>query len=260
MKKTVFLATAAILTGMVASSAVFADDNTTTTMDPKLDTVYNTKDAAGNPTATSNAWVTFTTPSKNPDKPVIPNPSEPDHPKNPGEGGNTNPGLLDILWAPRLDFGSHELSASTQTWNGMDPKAKDAPAFAQVTDQRGTATGWSLHVKEDDQFKMADNTELKGATLKFNDIHFIDPKMKETTALSGAATGKDLLKNDTTVMEAPAGTLNGIYSANFGTKPADGGVTLTVPGNAALVGKYTTTLTWTLNAAPDAAPATTPAK
>ncbi|WP_447408342.1 WxL domain-containing protein [Weissella confusa] len=251
MKKTVFLATAAILGGMIASSAAFADATTPTA---PADSQYGNMDANGNSTATSPAVVHFTKVSTNPDKPFIPDPSNPDNPKTPGEGGNTHPGALAILWAPHLDFGTHEISSSNQVWGGQETE-KDASGFvpyAQVSDQRGTAAGWSLHVKEDQQF-MKGTTPLKGASLQLKQLNYYDTNVKPMNTLAGTAKDNDLL-TEQKVMEAPAGTLDGTYSVNFGDKLDDKGfsqgIQLSVPGNAALVGDYSTNLTWTLNAAP----------
>ncbi|TGE73945.1 WxL domain-containing protein [Weissella confusa] len=251
MKKTVFLATAAILTGMVASSAVFAD---TATYKP-VDTTYSTADAKGNSNATTDAWVTFKAATTNPDKPLNPG-GNPDNPSDkPSNGGNTNPGLLALMYAPQLDFGDNNtVSAKEQTFGAIDPQTAKVAPYAQVSDHRSTGDGWSLHVKENGQF-MKDGVALKGATLNFVTENKVDAALNTMSNFTGTAVGATVLDTDAQVMSAPKNTLDGIYYAQFGKTAGDKGVTLTVPGNAALAGNYHTTLTWTLNAAPDDAPA-----
>lgn len=82
MKKTVFLATTAMLGTLMAASTGFAATYTDNT-------------------ATTDAKVAFEAPKENPDKPVTPgtDPENPDTPDQPGNNGNDSKALLKLVWA-----------------------------------------------------------------------------------------------------------------------------------------------------------------
>lgn len=116
--------------------------------------------------------------SKEPTLPVDPtNPEIPVDPMNP-DGSRPNPGTggaLSIDFASSLDFGMNKISnkdeyyfAQAQTY--FNDPSLITPNFVQVTDNRGTLSGWTLKVKETQQFhaeKSVEYEELTGATLFF---------------------------------------------------------------------------------------------
>ena len=241
MKKTVFLATTAMLGTLMAASTGFAATYTDNT-------------------ATTDAKVAFEAPKENPDKPVTPgtDPENPDTPDQPGNNGNDSKALLKLVWATDFDFGSHTISSKQESYAAQQLKTKMGnyiPAYTEVSDKRAVQSGWHLAVKQDTDFTGSNNNVLKGASLKL-----VDPTVSE---LAGGATStiahqaNTVSKQNSTVMDAKAGTMPGNYFASFaGSADAsvhtDNGVSLDVPANAALADTYKTTLTWTLTNAPEA--------
>jgi len=116
--------------------------------------------------------------SKKPTLPVDPtNPEIPVDPMNP-DGSKPNPGTggaLSIDFASSLDFGMNQISNKDEYYEAQAQKYFNDPSlitpnFVQVTDNRGTLTGWTLKVKETQQFHTEEDVqykELTGATLFF---------------------------------------------------------------------------------------------
>lgn len=98
-----------------------------------------------------------------PDKPV-----EPTDPTDPPEPGTSGPLSLDF--ASHWKFGLQKVTAFNKTYFAHPQAMKDGSTsqlYAQVTDVRGSFAGWSLSVKQVDQFKTTDGQPLKGAELAF---------------------------------------------------------------------------------------------
>lgn len=251
MKKTVFLATATILGGLMAASAVSA-------------ATYPTAF-----TANTTGDVSFKAPDPNntPDKPVTPgtDPDNPDHPDQPGNGGNENKGNLVLKWVSDFHFGDdHTISPKTEVYSAAQTKTQKGnytPNYVEVYDQRGVNSGWDLTVTQNDDFK-GDKTK---AVLAGAQMSLVAPTLSEFHNGATSTIDTSAIKSDGTlnkgktidVMNAKQGTMPGTYfglfhgQATTDATPLDDGVTLTVPGNAALMDKYSTTMTWTLTAAPD---------
>ena len=135
---------------------------------------------------TSNGRISFVpdsnpTDPQDPDKPDPENPVQPwdpttpDHEPQPGTSGP-----LSIDFASSIDFGQNKISNVDQLyyaeaqylWNDDHTEVdinSARPLYVQVTDKRGTNTGWSLYVKEESQFKNENtlNKELTGAEITF---------------------------------------------------------------------------------------------
>ena len=47
--------------------------------------------------------------------------------------------------------------------------------FVQVTDNRGTESGWTLHVKQNGQFKTGKDQELKAAQIRLTNGTIVTP-------------------------------------------------------------------------------------
>ena len=155
MKKTVFLATTAMLGTLMAASTGFAATYTDNT-------------------ATTDAKVAFEAPKENPDKPVTPgtDPENPDTPDQPGNNGNDSKALLKLVWATDFDFGSHTISSKQESYAAQQLKTKMGnyiPAYTEVSDKRAVQSGWHLAVKQDTDFTGSNNNVLKGASLKLVD-------------------------------------------------------------------------------------------
>ncbi len=91
-------------------------------------------------------------------------------------------GPLSIDFASSLIFGEAEIShedatyyAKPQTFTQDDGTTVDRPNFIQVTDKRGTFEGWTLKVKQENQFAVKDDPtkELTGAQLSFTNGNLV---------------------------------------------------------------------------------------
>jgi len=212
-------------------------------------------------------------------------PVDPDHPEvevTEPEGTDLS-GYLTIDVVPELDFGEQKVSNVNKTYYAKAQKIKFAaggealrPNYVQVTDVRdnNTTNGWKLKVKQDAQFKNADNgAVLNNAvlTLSNGNLSTISPNKVNVTG------GEIVLTLDPSVervvMDSGTGSKQGTFVARFGhtedvTDPETGtaydgtlfededgtwlnsAVTLFVPGGSAKKGEYKTTLTWTLEDTP----------
>lgn len=234
-----------------------------------------TKAAEGDQSRPTTAKVTFRAPDNNKTNvtpPVDPtNPSQkPDDGKlpNPGDKGNTGTnanGPLSIDYAPSFDFGVGEVTAQSKTYtlnqakdqngNLLVPSDQQRP-FVQVTDNRGTAAGWSLNAKIDNfQFSNGDAGKaaktLQGATVSIAGLGEnggIQGAYGNTTTAPQGKTGDIQLSNDSqNLINAVSGTGTGAWIQKYDPSK----VTLTVPGNQALIDTaYTANITWTLSTSP----------
>ncbi|MGX7149678.1 WxL domain-containing protein [Enterococcus ureasiticus] len=109
----------------------------------------------------------------------ISTPIDPENPEevvNPGESPSTE-GPLRIDFVSTLDFGRADLTASARTYTAFAQQflGDTGPrgSFIQVTDQRTHATGWTLQLKQNYQFRNAmiqetSEQELNGAILSLD--------------------------------------------------------------------------------------------
>lgn len=221
-----------------------------------------------------------------PGKPVYPGPEV-----NPP--GTTGP--LSIDFASSLNFGTNLISGQTETYvaraqgimeegtpeSEAGKPSRYVPNYVQVTDNRGSNSGWTLKVKQNGQFT---NKETLNKVLTGSAVTFANPTVNsamkgvtppnavkgftldagideenpgaETLVMSakneaGAGTwldyfGKELKEVETIIedAEAPAKPETIKETVN----PA---ITLTVPGTTPKDAvKYTTSFTWTLSDVP----------
>lgn len=189
-------------------------------------------------------------------------------------------GALQLNYAPELLFGTHKISTDNQVYNAKavhtkttsedgTVKENDVPLYAKVTDKRGTGTGWSLSVKFDKEFVNAAHTDtpLTGAEITLGNGQAI----AKNGTISTTATESVTLKagQTQTILNASGkdgqkgmGTQFIQWGTDIVTENTDGekgdtprqvskDVTLMVPGNLdKYVGKYETTLTWSLSDTP----------
>ena len=88
-------------------------------------------------TTSTGAAITFTGDNTDPTSPV--DPTNPDNPgTNPGTGMG---GPLSLDYVPSMAFGTQTISGNVETYNLIDLKP-----YIQVTDKRGTGTGWKVSV------------------------------------------------------------------------------------------------------------------
>lgn len=252
MKKTVFLATAAVLSGLMVSTVAMA----------AATYPANTGDADGK-TATTNATVTLTKPSQNEDKPHVPG-TDPKNPDTPVDPGNPSTAALKIVYASDFAFESKQISAKDQTANVLFDKTKLGNGMlpmVQVSDQRANGNGWNLNVKQESKFTNPKNSSDKilGASINFGTMSFLDDNDKATKDVEQGTQTSLSAGNEIEVMHTTTANHYGMYTGQFTGKlgTADGttdkttdGVKLDIPGNSALANSYATTLTWTLEDAP----------
>lgn len=218
-------------------------------------------------------------PNTDPTDPVDPtdptNPVDPTDPTDPdGPEPGTN-GPLSIDFASNLNFGKQKITSTDEVYHAAAQQffnvdqdgnqtgdAQYGPDYVQVTDNRGTESGWTLTVTQDAQFKSATDHELDGASIKLKNanIQTVSASAKPTIAADTVlipGTASD-------VMVAAAGQGAGTYLNDWGTKAGlteveeDGqkvhktdSIELSVPGKSTKYAeKYSTKLTWTLSDVP----------
>lgn len=190
-----------------------------------------------------------------PEQPVTPvDPTNPDGKPNPGTNGP-----LSIDFASSLVFGEQKITSKTQTYYAAAQKYKDAsdvekegPNFVQVSDNRGTETGWTLKVKQNAQFKTAEDQELTGAKITLSNGNVVTGS--QSAKPTGVATfSLDPSGSESLVMSAKNGEGAGTYLMDWGNSvdTAKNSIALEVPGSTTKYAKaYQTTFTWTLTDAP----------
>ncbi|WP_427813273.1 WxL domain-containing protein [Enterococcus sp. 22-H-5-01] len=190
----------------------------------------------------------------NPDKPVTPNdPTNPDGKPNPGTNGP-----LSIDFASSLIFGEQKITSTTETYHAQaqgytdaSGNAQEGPNYVQVSDNRGKETGWTLKVKQDNQFKTASAKELTGAKITLANGNVVS---NSSSAKPTAVTPITLNPGtEATVMSAANGQGAGTYLTDWGTDldSAKQSISLEVPGSTTkYADSYTTTFTWNLTDVP----------
>lgn len=193
--------------------------------------------------------------------PTDPGTVDPTDPTNPGTGGP-----LSIDYVSNFNFGKQKMSGNNETYNSelvavttVDPVAgtkKDVANFLQVSDNRGSVTGWKLSVKQAKAF----TSEVTNKTLDGTTITLSNPEVRNADnnaakpAPSTLVNGVDISANsgDKLVMQAKDGEGAGTWAEAFGnaTKDAEkakSSVKLAIPGDSKKVAeKYSSDITWTL--------------
>lgn len=168
-------------------------------------------------------------------------------------------GPLSIDFASSFNFGSHEISSVSKIYKALpqtysqksESKATDTtgPNFVQVTDVRGGEfKGWSLKVRQNDDFTSPSKSTLKGAAITINNGN-VQNANGGTNTISSVSKTIAVTKADSNVMGAKVDEGYGTWQYRMGTKDIAGeSITLTVPGDTPKIAEaYTTTLTWTLS-------------
>ncbi|WP_167629013.1 WxL domain-containing protein [Listeria valentina] len=195
-----------------------------------------------------------TDPSKTPEDGK--GPIDPTDPKGPQPG---TPGPLSIDYASSLDFGTQKITSTDEVYHAAAQKFGDAsrgdgPNYVQVTDNRGTETGWFLKVKQQGQFVSTDNKELTGAELVFSNgvVNTISVSPKPSVVKSSFSLTPDGNGVAENIMAAKVGEGAGTYVLAFGDDTSGGdSISLKVPGSTTkYADKYATTLLWTLEDTP----------
>lgn len=222
-------------------------------------------------TYNSNSNINFV-PSTSITKPIDPiNPTNPT-PETPEPEKPGTVGPLSIDFASNFEFGTQEITTENKVYMAKVQSYKDSqnitPTFVQVTDKRGSNTGWSLNLKQAHQFQAEEtlNKVLEGAQLHFK---------KGTAVTNGKGkipkTYEVILDpinaNYSKVMSAEVTAGSGTWVSRFGeivdvkftnqqgeevVEKRDSGVTLAIPGSSQKDAgvEYNTTLIWQLTNEP----------
>ncbi|XYQ01934.1 WxL domain-containing protein [Bacillus safensis] len=210
----------------------------------------------------SNAVVNFVpnqdvTPPVDPSNPDPENPVTPIDPTNPNGPNPGTAGPLSIDYASSLHFGENKISTKNEVYYAKAQAftgGSEGPNYVQVTDNRGTETGWSLQVKQNGQFVSTSGHELSGAKITFTQAQIntisTSPKpsqLKDTFSLTPDGTGAT-----EQVVSAVNGEGAGTYVYAFGTDETKSeSISLEVPGSTTKLSEaYKTSFTWTLTDVP----------
>ncbi|OFL85838.1 hypothetical protein RU95_GL003342 [Enterococcus avium] len=187
-------------------------------------------------------------------KPVVP--VDPTNPAGPMEGTG---GSLSFDFASSFQFGSQAISTKDETYYALpqeytdfDGTKKKGPNYVQVTDVRGTGSGWQLSVKQNGQFQTAEAQKLAGAELWLKNGEMIST-LSDSYAPSAKETIEMPLDSEVNVITANNEQGIGTWLYRFGSDETSGGrsVQLNVPGSSVKYAKkYQTSLTWSLKDVP----------
>lgn len=150
---------------------------------------------------------------------------DPENPQNsvdPGDSPKTS-GDLRIDFVPQLNFGSNKLSTEDEVYLGNAQLFHDETGargnFVQVSDYRGTGSGWLLQVRQETQFKneSTKNKELNGAVISFDQSWTNSVRSADQAPI----VSKDIVSIDNigetyNLAEAKKGTGEGTWSIVFG--------------------------------------------
>ncbi|MBS7577359.1 MULTISPECIES: WxL domain-containing protein [unclassified Enterococcus] len=211
----------------------------------------------------SNGAITFV-PSTDPIDPVDPlepsNPITPIDPTNPDGPEPGTSGPLSIDYASSLSFGEQKISSKTETYYANAQKYKNAaanilegPNFVQVSDNRGTESGWTLKVKQNGQFQTSVGQVLTGAKITFYNGNIVTASQSAKPSNFSKTLTLDPSGAEALVMSARVSEGAGTYLMDWGNSvdTAKKSIALEVPGSTTKFAKsYSTTFTWVLTDAP----------
>jgi len=216
-----------------------------------------------------NGYIEFVF-NTNPVNPVDPLEPEEDVTPVPPDGNTLQPGgpgPLSIDFTSILHFGKGVISsadevyyAEPQTVITTDGTEQKRPNYVQVTDNRGSRSGWVFTVTQVDQFISGNSSELKGAQIRITEMT-VNSKMDDGAPQT--LNNVQLTPGHTAViMSAAAGTGAGTWVDYFGPVAnidvngseslKNVGVSLFVPGSTPKESAvYSATLVWALADTPD---------
>ncbi|MBP1039417.1 WxL domain-containing protein [Vagococcus sp. BWB3-3] len=165
-------------------------------------------------------------------------------------------GPLSINYASSISFGKQTITNNDRIFHAdMDlftqketGETRQSPNFVQVTDLRGTGTGWVLSVRQNGPLLNEKGTSLAGATLSVSAVSVKAQHGQEELVMESVV--KDLAEDGSkqTILTTTAGKGMGTWNVYLGSESdVTQGVKLVVPKNQPKEGgKYFTTLTWLL--------------
>lgn len=189
--------------------------------------------------------------------------TKPISPVDPGEGEEIDPnrppteGPLSINYASNLEFGKQKKALAEQVFYAQEDRitvretqeSKQVPNFVQITDLRGTASGWRLSVKQNGPLKKQNGAKLTGSSLVIS-AESVESMYGFTNKPTGLKQNQFLLEDGQAheILNAEPGTGVSTWNVYLGkSEDFSSGVRLIVPREGVPeVGRYTTSLTWVL--------------
>jgi len=203
-------------------------------------------------TNTSAEEVTSTTSVEFSENKDITTPLDPLDPSIPGgEGGTGMGGPLSLDFVPTMNFGTHTLSSGISTFNALNLKP-----YIQVSDTRGTGTGWSVKASLSDFMDTATKTKkLDGAILSFyNSNVFASTPTNSSNTPTGFNFDLSAGGSTQTILHAQAGEGMGTWLqtwlADSQSDASNSNATLTLDTSSAFAQAYDGTITWSIELAP----------
>ncbi|WEB81797.1 WxL domain-containing protein [Vagococcus lutrae] len=214
---------------------------------------------------TSNGLIEFT-PGDGLVDPVDPldpkQPVEPTDPTNPDGPNKGTPGPLSIDFASSFYFGENTITSKDETYfaklqkykdKGTEQELREGPNYVQVTDNRGTLAGWTLKVKQTEQFETDDSHKLEGAKITLTNGN-VNTVSESTPATAVKEIAIDKMDADFLVMSAKQDAGAGTFLTRWGDEglaKSKESVKLFVPGKAVKKkAQYKTSFVWTLTDVP----------
>lgn len=206
----------------------------------------------------SKATVTF---KENKGVPSLINPDEPGESFE-GGGGTNRTGPLSLDNVPVIEFGDdNEISATEKNYSAV---SKDFSPFVQVTDNRGTGTGWDLAASLSGFSSVGQEADgetkktLPGAEIILSDGEIVTNGSQSIRPTSGNSNDNiiTLTEDSTAIMSAGENGGMGSWAMVWSDTDVSSGVNpniqLKVPGGIAMEDTYTATITWSLTTGPTA--------
>lgn len=194
--------------------------------------------------------------------PLLPDPAKPVSPVDPTDPNGPATGIggsLSLDFASSFQFGQQAIYTKDKTYYAQAQEYVTAaglktsgPNYVQVTDIRGTGSGWRLAVKQTAQFQSATGKVLKGAELSFQQGEMVS-NLSADLAPTAISSFTLPLNSEVDVITAQAEKGMGTWLYRFGNDEATGakGISLRVPGKTVKYAqRYQTALTWTLKDVP----------
>lgn len=159
----------------------------------------------------------------------IKDPENPDEIADPGPSPSTN-GKLRIDFVPTLNFTSSNKISDKDSQYLVNAQlfldeTEARGNFIQITDERGGAQGWTLQLRQENQFEnqSTTNSQLNGAVLSF-DKSWTNSNRPELGAplVSKEVIALDNIGSTYNLAEAKAGTGAGTWSISFGASDTNG--------------------------------------
>lgn len=181
-------------------------------------------------------------------------PGKPVTPENPDFPNSEGP--LSINYVSNLSFSHQQATGKDSLYNSeldrfqLSGEIEEVPNYIQISDHRGSNSGWQLEVKQSTPFKNGEHI-LKGTELYLQDIAIANIEGNKDTSPTYAQERitLDSTSDYVVLVEAKKDQGMGTWLIRFGqnNEEAPTGVQLFVPGNSPKVkGHYKTTLSWLL--------------